>query len=75
MANCVGHYNYKYFYLFLFYTFSLCVFGVILTFGPFMKLMGKAGGMVSDFMMAINCSGKKEKRERERREREERMSE
>lgn len=46
VANCVGHYNYKYFFLFLFYVFAVCLFGVLVTAGPFMGLMNDAGDMV-----------------------------
>merc|ERR1711998_681063 len=36
VGNCIGFYNYRYFYLFLFYMWSGCMYGVSITIMPFM---------------------------------------
>jgi len=35
VANCVGFFNYKFFYLFLFWMWSGCMYGICITIGPF----------------------------------------
>lgn len=37
VGNCIGFYNYRFFYLFLFYMWSGCMYGVCITIGPFMQ--------------------------------------
>jgi len=41
VGNCIGFYNYKFFYLFLFYLFCGCFYGVALTVGPFITCFRK----------------------------------
>eukprot|EP00640_Fibrocapsa_japonica_P002187 CAMPEP_0113935984 /NCGR_PEP_ID=MMETSP1339-20121228/2995_1 /TAXON_ID=94617 /ORGANISM="Fibrocapsa japonica" /LENGTH=342 /DNA_ID=CAMNT_0000938297 /DNA_START=54 /DNA_END=1082 /DNA_ORIENTATION=- /assembly_acc=CAM_ASM_000762 len=41
--NCVGFYNYRYFFLFMMYLWIGCVYGVLITFHPFIKLMHLEG--------------------------------
>lgn len=47
MANCVGFYNYRYFFLFLFYMFVGCVYASLISLEPFMltfKRRSRGGG-------------------------------
>jgi len=39
MANCVGYYNYRYFFLFLWYMWVGCLWSVMVSLGPFMATM------------------------------------
>lgn len=40
MFNCVGHYNYRYFVLFLVYIFTGCLFAMSLAMRPFLRIQG-----------------------------------
>jgi hypothetical protein len=35
--NCVGHFNHRYFVLFLLYLFLVCAYGAIMSYTPFME--------------------------------------
>jgi len=39
VGNCIGFYNYRYFYLFLFYMWSGCMYGITITIHPFMTCL------------------------------------
>lgn len=43
VGNCIGFFNYRYFYLFLFYLWIGCVYGLMITVGPFMTCVQNRG--------------------------------
>jgi len=43
VGNCVGFYNYKFFYLFLFYLWVGCMYGVLITSIPFVRCLNQRG--------------------------------
>lgn len=47
IGQCVGHYNYRYFVLFMMYLWAACVYGALLLGRPFLEMMygsGQGGG-------------------------------